>query len=176
MSLPPSPFQAPNPQLSSPLFTLLPPELRHLIFTFALSSFPDPLPTSHFPPSTCYTRPSYFSPEKTDVRLLRTCRAVYTEAWHLPFLLREQIHWLGSSGRAPVEYGWRRRRLFDPGMVVSVREQFGRGAGKGEAVEIERMRVFAQMWALEGGRLGRLLADFLRAGFGFKRVTLTVRQ
>jgi len=61
-------------------------------------------------------------------------------------------------------------------MVVSVREQFGRGAGKGEAVEIERMRVFAQMWALEGGRLGRLLADFLRAGFGFKRVTLTVRQ
>jgi hypothetical protein len=68
------------PQDQSPLFTRLPAELRAEIFSLVLTDYPDPSPAAHYAADTCYARPSYFAPRRTDARLLRVCRAVYREA------------------------------------------------------------------------------------------------
>jgi hypothetical protein len=163
----------PNPQISCPLFNRIPPEIRHQIFTLALSSFPDPTPTTQYSTKTYYTRPSYFAPYKSDTRLLRTCRAIYAEAWHLPFLLREQIYWLTAGDRAPPEYNyhteWTKLRV---GLKL-VEQSLGDTLKEGEQVEIESFRMFAQMWAVERGDVSRLLR---MPGLHPRAVVLTIRQ
>jgi hypothetical protein len=156
-----------NSQLSSPLYTIFPPEIRTQIFTYALSSFPDPRPQTHYDNKACYTRPSYFAPHKSDLRLLQTCRAVYSEAWHLPFIVREETHWLGHEDRAPPEYkgAWALRLV-----AGRVEEAKRRGLIDGE---IESCKVFAQMWALEAGKLSQLLGV---QGFRPRSVTVTIRH
>ncbi|KAK4445408.1 hypothetical protein QBC34DRAFT_413177 [Podospora aff. communis PSN243] len=163
----------PNPQIDSPLFNRIPPEIRHQIFTLALSSFPDPAPTTQYSTKTYYTRPSYFAPYKSDTRLLRTCRAVYAEAWHLPFLLREQIHWLTTGDRAPPEYSFYTSRTKLREGLRLVGQSLGDALKEGEEVEIERLRMFAQMWAVERGDV----SDVLRmAGLHPRVVVLTIRH
>lgn len=138
-----------NVQGQSPLFALLPGEVRHQIFLLALTDYEDTNPEHQFDQETCYTRPSYFAPRKTDTELLRTCRAVYKECWHMPFILTEQIHWLTASNRAPPGFKSSRlhRWIHD---VAELKTEEDR--------EIDLLRVFAQMYVLEDGALARLLA------------------
>jgi len=93
----------PHPQDDCPLFNRFPAEIREHIFTLALADFPDPDAENRYESDTYYTRPAYFAPRKSDTRLLRTCRAVYNETWFLPFIMREQTHWLTSDERMPPE-------------------------------------------------------------------------
>jgi hypothetical protein len=93
----------PAPQDDCLLFNRIPPEIREQIFSLTLADFPDPSADKRYDADTYYTRPAYFAPRKSDTRLLRACRAVYREAWFLPFVLREQTHWLTSDDRAPPE-------------------------------------------------------------------------
>ncbi|KAK0706007.1 hypothetical protein B0T26DRAFT_725198 [Lasiosphaeria miniovina] len=160
-----TPIQA---QAQSPLFSMIPPEVRSDIFAFALADYADPSPDAHYEAETCFTRPAYFAPRKTDTRLLRTCRAVYHEAWFLPFTMREQTHWLTSQERAPPEYV-QHVQLSRLGITLArITAQHG-----GEKVEIESLRVFAQMWALEDYALARLLhTPHLHP----RRLTLTIRH
>ncbi|OIW27263.1 hypothetical protein CONLIGDRAFT_580045 [Coniochaeta ligniaria NRRL 30616] len=165
----------PLPQSSSPLFTLLPAEVRAEIFSLALADYPDPSPSSHYSATTCFTRPSYFAPRITSVALLSTCRLVYAEAWHLPLLLREQVHWLTAPDRAPPEY--RTGHIYGGGREQSRRlgrdlAQIAGRLGTGE-FEIEGVRAFAQMYRLEDGSLAALLGT---PGLRPKRVVLTVRH
>ncbi|KAM7211329.1 hypothetical protein V8F06_013285 [Rhypophila decipiens] len=155
--------------LESPLFTVFPAEIRSEIFTLALSDFPDT--ENQYVADTLYTRPSYFAPRKSDVRLLRTCRAIYAESWHLPFTVREQTHWLTSDDRAPPEHhSWvaKYSMLKAAGVI--------RQAQGIEVVEIQSLRLFAQMWAVEGGRVGGFMRDLVRHGVGPRSVTLTIRH
>ncbi|KAI1417944.1 hypothetical protein F5Y13DRAFT_150095 [Hypoxylon sp. FL1857] len=156
-------------QAESPLFAVLPAEVRSSIFSLALTDYPDPTPENQYAAETCYTRPHYFAPRKTDTALLRTCRAAYAECWFLPFMLQEQAHWLTAQDRAPPEY-----RVHVSGETLRDRlQQIQEQRADGEIVEIEGLRVFAQMYKLEGGSLARLLGT---PGLHPRRLTLTIRH
>ncbi|KAI1375717.1 hypothetical protein F4677DRAFT_422191 [Hypoxylon crocopeplum] len=156
-------------QDESPLFGVLPAEVRSSIFSLALTDYPDPTPDNHYAAETCYTRPHYFSPRKTDTALLRTCRATYAECWFLPFMLQEQAHWLTAQDRAPPEY----RVHMSVASLQSRLQQIKEQRDNGEIVEIEGLRVFAQMYKIEDGRLAALLRT---PGLYPRRLTLTIRH
>ncbi|KAK7417454.1 hypothetical protein QQX98_004574 [Neonectria punicea] len=156
------------PQNDSPLFSVLPAEVRGAIYAYALTDYPDPSPDKHYEATTCYTRPSYFAPRKNDTQLLQTCRAVYQECWFMPFVLKEQTHWLTVGDRAPPEYNASRNLRRLARTLRQITEQQGQ-----ERVEIDRLRVFAQMWKLEAGDL----ADLLSTPYLHPRsLTLTIRH
>lgn len=147
-------------QTNCPLFSLLPADVREDIFSYALTDYPDP--DKRYSPETCYTRPSYFAPSRTDTALLRTCRAVYAETWHLPIVLREQVHYLTAPNRSPPDY---------PGLAGLSR--LSRRLTRHSKTEIAGLRVFAQMWKLEQGSLNTVLASL---GLFPKALTVTIRH
>lgn len=159
---------ADNPQSDSPLLKLLPAEVRNQIFALALTDYEDPSPENHYHDNVCFTRPSYFSPRRTDTSLLRTCRAVYRECRFLPFMLTEQLHWLSSQDRAPPEYNVDTavRKLHATAREMA--QQMGQ-----DQVQIEGIRVFPQMYKLEGGDLKGLLRT---PHMDPKRLTITIRH
>ena len=156
---------APTKQEDSPLFAVLPPEIREQIFSYALSDYPDPNPQNHYEEETYYSRPSYFAPRRTDTALLQTCRAVYAETWFLPFMLREQVHWLSSNARAPPDYRGASGLRQD---LKRIEAQLGEGH-----VEIAHLRAFAQMFMLEENKLRKLMKV---RGLHPRVVTLTIRH
>jgi hypothetical protein len=155
---------SPDPQTASPLWSVVPPEIRSNIFAHALADYPDPSPDVHWGENTCYTRPSYFAPRRTDTALLRACRAAYAEGWHLPALLREQVCWLTAPDRRPSGHDWWR--------PLQTLKQVAEAQGA-EAAEVARLRVFAQMVRLEGRALSFLFdTPFLAP----RQLTLTIRH
>ncbi|KAL7917783.1 hypothetical protein ACQKWADRAFT_305932 [Trichoderma austrokoningii] len=155
-----------KPQDESPLFSLLPPEIRSKIFIFVLSSYEDT--DSPYLTDTCYSRPSYFAPHKTSTELLRTCRAIYRETWFLPFILTEQTHWLTAQDRAPPNYNsWRSITKLQK-LLPEIARQLNQ-----DKVEIESLHVFAQMYRIEQGGLAHLLHT---SGLHPRRLTLTIRH
>ncbi|CAK7239184.1 MAG: hypothetical protein STHCBS139747_000613 [Sporothrix thermara] len=190
----------PAQQDKCPLFSILPAEIRAQIFGYVLSDYPDPSPAKRYEESTCYSRPQYFAPRRTDTALLQTCRAVFAESWFMPLLLREQTHWLCAEDRAPPEYK-KVQRVGVEGylrpILKQMREQhssLGTGAGaeagteagtetktetgaetKSPVVDItmDTLRVFAQMYQLEWHKLASLLrVPDLRP----RRLIITVRH
>ncbi|XXG99594.1 hypothetical protein Hte_005934 [Hypoxylon texense] len=179
-------------QDTSPLFRDLPAEVRSSVFALVLTDYES---DEQYAAETCYKRPHYFSPRKTDTALLRTCRAAYAECWFLPFVLREQSHWLTAPDRAPPEYRMQytsmrmsrrqRNRMAQASLepqeqdhmskasLASQLQQIKKQRGSDEIVEIEGLRVFAQMYKLEGGNLAGLLNT---PGLYPRRVTLTIRH
>lgn len=168
----------PNPQTASPIFSQLPAEVRTAIWSLALTDYLDPDPTKRYEADTLFTRPAYSAPRRTDTSLLRTCRAVYRESWFLPFILREHTHWLTRGDRAPPEYnqghGLSIRNL------TSILQRYHVGVGgsdgndKERLVEIDSLRVFAQMFKLEEGDP---LADLISTpGLRFRRLKITIRH
>lgn len=155
-----------HPQDGCPLFCVLPGEVRDSIFSYVLTDHPDPTPSMQFSEKTCYTRPSYQADQATDTRLLRTCRAIYREAWFKPFLLRELTQWASSGDRAPPS-----RR----GGPASLRRMLKRITKQQntDKVEMERLRVFAQMYKLEEGDLKAILR---LPHLAPRTVTLTIRH
>lgn len=155
-----------EPQEKSPLFSLLPPEIRSKIFTLTLSDYEDT--DSPYQTDTCYSRPSYFAPRKTSTELLRTCRAIYRETWFLPFILREQTHWLSAQDRAPPNYSvwYTIAKLKD--LLPEIARQLNQ-----DKVEIESLHVFAQMYRIEQGGLAQLVHT---SDIHPRRMTLTIRH
>lgn len=159
-----------DPQTECLLFTKLPAEVRALIFSYALTDYPDPTSERKYTETTCYTRPNYFAPRKSDTALLQTCRAVYVESWFLPFQLREQVHWLAEKSRCPPEYSpakWQRQQN-----AIRSKSLYMLRNGNGKP-EIKCMRVFAQMYKLEQGQLAKLLQQY---DFDPRQLILTIRH
>lgn len=150
-----------DPQEESPLFSLLPPEIRTNIFTLVLSDYEDTDSPYHI--DTCYSRPSYFAPRKTSTELLRTCRAIYRETWFLPFILTEQTYWLSAPDRAPPNYITKLKQL-----LPEIARQLNQ-----DTVEFESLHVFAQMYRIEQGGLAQLLHT---SRLHPRRLTLTIRH
>lgn len=157
------------PQDQSPLFSVLPPEVRSHICALALTDYPDPNPDRQYSPETYYMRPSYFAPRKTDTALLRTCKAIYRECWHMPFTLKEQVHWVTSSERAPPEYKYHH---LEAGKLGETLERIAEVQGE-ECSIIDHLRVFAQMWAIEQGDFEFLLRT---PRLQPRVITLTIRH
>ncbi|KAF5601384.1 hypothetical protein FPANT_1755 [Fusarium pseudoanthophilum] len=157
--------KAPIPQDESPLYAKLPGEVRDSIFSYVLTDHPDPTPDKKFKENTCYTRPSYLAAQSTDTRLLRTCRAIYRETWFKPFLLREHTEWATGEDRAPPPHKAPPR--LRP-MLAKISKSLGT-----DKVEIERLRVFAQMYRLQENGLQEVLRTPHLAP---RTITLTIRH
>ncbi|UKZ52333.1 hypothetical protein TrVGV298_006108 [Trichoderma virens] len=153
-------------QEDSPLFSLLPAEIRAKIFTFALSHYEDT--QALYNTNTFYSRPSYFAPRKTSTDLLRTCRAIYRETWPLPVALWEETVWMGHRLRAPPEYcHWKRAGKLQR-LLPSLARQLGQ-----EKAEIGSLHAFVQMFRLEHDDLASLLRT---PGLHPRQLTLTIRD
>ena len=84
-----------HPQHQSPLFSVLPPEIRNEIFGLVLLEQNSTL----FSPQDFWYRPDYPSARFIHTALLRTCRLVYIETWNVPLLNVTHRRWLGSDER-----------------------------------------------------------------------------
>ncbi|KAK5681704.1 hypothetical protein LTS10_006237 [Elasticomyces elasticus] len=81
-----------NEQSDSLLFSILPQELRDLIWAFATAPFEDS--SAKFEDTEYYYRPGHTARLRTDTALLRTCRRVWLEANAMPMLQAEHSFYL----------------------------------------------------------------------------------
>ena len=88
-----------NPQTASPLFTVLPAEIRNEIFHYALLSFSDL--TCPYTPHSYYYRPGYTHARTIATNLLLTCRRIYLETHLLPLTINEHVIWATERSRWP---------------------------------------------------------------------------
>ena len=88
-----------NPQLASPLFVLLPAEIRQQIFQLALLSYPDP--SRPYSQHSFWYRPGYTHARAITVSLLLTCRRVYLETDLVPVTQNEHVIWGVERSRIP---------------------------------------------------------------------------
>ena len=85
-----------NDQRRSPLFSVLPPEIRNRIFEFACKAYE----TVGYTPNDWFYRPGYHAHRRISASLLATCKRIYLETFTLPLSLNEHVFW-GSIDRAP---------------------------------------------------------------------------
>ncbi|KAI1494365.1 hypothetical protein F5X96DRAFT_617617 [Biscogniauxia mediterranea] len=88
-----------NAQPNSPLFAKLPGELRESIWSFALLPYEDL--DNPYDLAQRFTRPGRSAPLRVAVDLLRTCRAVYVEAYLTPFQNLPVVVFDGDSEDVP---------------------------------------------------------------------------
>ncbi|KAJ6558085.1 hypothetical protein B0H19DRAFT_1291729 [Mycena capillaripes] len=108
-----------HPQLQSPLFAKLYPELRNIIFTYALTKYTDR--TRPYSQHEHFHCPGFEFAGKIDTNLLLTCRLVYLETHLTPISLNEHVFWPrnGPPGCPRVPY-WYFRRM-TPQQCAAVR-------------------------------------------------------
>ncbi|KAL7928115.1 hypothetical protein V8C35DRAFT_318906 [Trichoderma chlorosporum] len=153
-------------QKKSPLFSLLPTEIRAKIFTLALSLYEDT--EAIYDTNSCYTQPQYFASRETSTSLLRTCRAVYRETWPLPVTLWEETVWIGHRLTAASGHPHSKREQELRQLLPTLAQQLGQ-----EKVEIDSLHVFVQMSRLESGDLANLLST---PGLHPRQLTLTIHH
>jgi hypothetical protein len=149
-------------QAQSTLFSVLPGEIRNHIWNYALADYQDE--TQLYDDATCYKRPDYLAPRKTDTVLLRTCKRIYQEAWFLPWTNAEQTFYLTTSDRRPP-------RTTTPNDMQKTLIAIS----KTQTMPIiQHVRVFPQLYALESGQR---LQDILNLKFFYPKViTITIRH
>lgn len=149
-------------QVQSPLFSVFPGEIRDRIFAYTLAEFEDT--SAAFDNNSCYRRPEYAAPRRSDTALLRTCQRVYQEAFFYPFTLAEQILWLAWNSRRPSTVTTVER--LQPSLVL-MQKLHG-------DTELDSVRVFAQLCHLEsGGALSNILE---MSHFLPRSMTITIRH
>jgi len=78
-------------QTDSPLFGLIPAEMRNEIFLLALSSYDDK--SRPYPYDAYHSRPGYRYSQRIDTNLLATCRRIYLETYLVPVAVNEHVFW-----------------------------------------------------------------------------------
>ncbi|OCK83006.1 hypothetical protein K432DRAFT_292037 [Lepidopterella palustris CBS 459.81] len=136
-------------QRQSPLFSVLPPELRNQIFELAVSQYDDL--SRPYRENAYWYRPGHHYEPRTDTRLLRTCRLVYYETCVIP--MRSATHHV----------------YFEHG--ISVPNYFFHFARK-EQENIYHLHIFTNFRQYELRFIQNLLTG-LR--LHWKRITMTVR-
>ena len=149
-------------QSQSALFSILPGEIRNHIWNYALAEYQDE--TQLYDDATCYKRPDYFAPRKTETALLQTCKRIYQEAWFLPWTNAEQIFYLTSLDRRPA-------RTTTP---IDMQKTLLAISKTQTMPIIQHVRVFPQLYMLENGRR---LQEILDLKFFYPKViTITIRH
>lgn len=159
-----------NEQNQSPFFYKLPPEIRHLIYVYALSEYENL--ERPYNKNTYWWRPGNTAALRSATELLRACRRIYNEAWLLQFALAEHRFYLTHDDRAPHGSCW------PPGFREGnqmIYERYGKHQqhGPGERLGLGGIRVFAQLWALEPGDDFQMILDMPH--FYPRRIALTIR-
>ncbi|KAF8178102.1 hypothetical protein K438DRAFT_1277981 [Mycena galopus ATCC 62051] len=85
----------PHDQLQSPLFGTLFPELRNLIFIYALTEYDDH--TRPYSKHSHYYRPGFEYAKKISTNLLLACRRVYLETHLAAVSTNEHVFWMHNS-------------------------------------------------------------------------------
>ncbi|RVD85491.1 uncharacterized protein DFL_003812 [Arthrobotrys flagrans] len=150
-----------SPQSDSHLFSL-PGELRNLIWEYVLIPYNDP--SRPYPSSTCYARPDFYAPLTSSVALLRTCKAIYSEAWYLPWTTAELCFYLTVDVRRPPRVE----------TVGNVQKALDHLHNTGVDTTINHVRVFAQLCSLEDGM--RLQYILNMKHFKPRSITVTIRH
>lgn len=151
-------------QSASTLFAELPGEVRDRIFTYVLSCYENTAKT--WDTNSSYVRPDYHAPQAADTALLRTCQSVYTESWFRPWVSAAHTFWLAWEGRRPGD-----DENMTPEKLQPVLDQLHASHGE---VEINHVRVFAQLCSLEDGdEIGTIL-DLQH--FFPRQITITIRH
>ena len=131
-------------QDNSPLFIVLPREIRDLIWAFATAPYED---EDHgYNKNEYYCRPGHTAPLKTDTNLLYTCRRVWLEANAFPMLQAEHSFWYYRAAPDARSPEWM------ASLTALNRTNFG------------HLHLFAQMFAIESlnTNVGRLRDFFLK--------------
>ncbi|KAL2836804.1 hypothetical protein BJX68DRAFT_259804 [Aspergillus pseudodeflectus] len=172
--LTPLSFTTTSPQPTSPLFSTLPPELRHQIFTYTLTQCEDTEPAHVYSRETYWARPGYSAPLKTHTALLRTCKLAYAEGWWMPLAFAEQVFYLTADERAPPRIGGGRieRRAFER-FLKNIHEMHARRGMSEMLMHTGPLHIFAQLYMLEPGSALQDLFDIEH--FAPRSVTLTLR-
>lgn len=160
-------FKEYEEQKQCPLFNLLPSEIRHEIFAYALASAPvATTPTIAqllANQDGCYVRPGYEAPHRIWTELLRTCKRVYMEAWLIPFTCSEYAFYISTARRSP-------RRQMSMEQLQECLDWINDRQGE---VRGGHIRLFADLRFLEYERDFKRL--FAMRHFHPKTVTITVR-
>ena len=156
-------------QSDCPLLHIVPAEIRSYIFGLALMDYEEPAAAKRYVEDSCWARPSYSAPRRTDTALLRTCRSIYRETWFLPFMLKEQTHWITAENRAPPDYNVDTSPDILRSTVAEIRQQHEQ-----PTVEIDSLRIFTQMYKIEQHDV----ASFLKhvPDLSFRRLYITIRH
>ncbi|EYE90721.1 uncharacterized protein EURHEDRAFT_417144 [Aspergillus ruber CBS 135680] len=159
-------FTSYNNQNQSPLFSVLPPEIRHEIYAYALSEYESI--EQKYSKDTYWWRPGNTAALRTATELLRTCRRLYGEAWLMQFALAEHRFYLTQPDRSPGGTWPRGFKKYNR----RVHEVYGRYQSSGRS-GLGGIRVFAQLWMLEPGSELQKILDVQH--FYPKRVAVTIR-
>ena len=149
-------------QSQSPLFSVIPPEIRNDIFKYALAEVETE--DNQYHPDTCFRRPGYLAPHRTYTDLLRTCKRIYSEAWHLPWAGAEHVFYFAWDGRKP-------QRTVE---VEDVQDKLTVVHDSQGEQEIDHIRIFAQLVYLEDGSRIRDVCNM--DNFHPRSVTVTIRH
>jgi hypothetical protein len=148
-------------QVSCPLFTRIPGELRTRIFEFALTEYDD---LRHpYDENTFYYRPGYHYRQRIDTALLRTCRLIYLEAHLIPIAINEHTFWCFRG--PPHRLLDARPQIYFPGMTPEQR------------IAAEHIHFFTQQYWLEGTWAGSPWATVTQIPeMHPRKLTITIRH
>ncbi|RPA88271.1 hypothetical protein BJ508DRAFT_410132 [Ascobolus immersus RN42] len=153
-----------DPQRTSPLFSMLPPEIRLEIYKYAFCEEPDlSNPENIYSPTDYYFRPDLVAPLTIYVDLLCVCRRVFHEA--KPILDKQTDItynvWLGTDNRSPPWYD---------GPYDSERYHDGETIPK-RLAHATHAHIFAQLYALNA----RAITHLATLSSRLRHVTITIR-
>ncbi|KAF2463942.1 uncharacterized protein BDR25DRAFT_244050 [Lindgomyces ingoldianus] len=152
-------------QTQSPLFGVIPAEIRNEIFWLALQEFDNP--ETLYPRETYYTRPGQMGPKRIEVALLRTCKRVYEETKVIPLSNTVACIYLGSQMRAPKDY-IRVGEVFELHHIRRFRAQYWSA--------LKHVHILAQLYALNAQNIHHVfLQNHLRPAISPSTVTITIR-
>lgn len=154
-------------QSQSPLVSVLPAEIRDMIYAHTFAEYEDL--ENPYPFNTSYRRPGCFGPRKSETALLRTCQAIYNDCWYVPWISAQQVFFLAWECRRP-------EKTMDAHELERVLRLIERLHPNTPACrkEIASIQVFAQLLELEDGEsLSKILnVEHFRP----RSVTVTVRH
>ena len=129
-----------NQQLQSPLFGILPAEIRNDIFSLALLQYEDP--TQPYPENDFCYRPGHRARRILSTELLLTCRRIWLEANHWPMEQAVHSFWFDYERRP----SWTRRYAFNDDVRFI---QFLHNFSSESSLRIKHIQVSAQMYWFE---------------------------
>jgi len=149
-------------QFQSPLFEVLPAELRLRIFSYVLADEEDV--TRMYSVDTYYKRPDYSAPRKTHVSILRTCQRIYRESWYMPWANSEHSFFLADSSRRPARVT----------TVADMTSTLGMIHASHIKTDIQHVRIFAQCCGIESGESLQSILSIPH--FSPVHMTITIRH
>ena len=152
--------------MQSPLFSIIPAEIRNRIFCLACTAYEDPRRPYAF--DDWCNRPGQKFCLTIDCALLRTCRRAYSEARLVSVAMNAHTFWYGSD-RAPQDVKFASDAK---GYFARLRED--------QREHVNEVHVFAQQFTIEDYALREEppepLTCLLEGGKTLRRLTLTLRH